>query len=275
MIENVSIRYVNHEGASVDLNAAPFDWVSTDLFDYGWQYNSLHSGSGRGSKISGIRREIVERKIELDVFNSDVSAAMNELQSVFEPDVLASVPGRLYFGSQYLLCYISASNKPEIISRYLVSIVLTLAIEYPFWISESLHTFMPSSTGSSTGFIFPLAFPFGFTSPDVRTLVNDHYGPCLAKITFYGPCTDPEINLGPNTYKVFGELLPGERFEIDQVAMTVTKITAGGERLNFLYARGKTKSVFDRIPAGESFVTATDFTFEILLYKERSEPKWS
>ena len=275
MIENISIRYVNHEGASVDLNAAPFDWVSTDLFDYGWQYNSLHNGSGRGSKISGIRRETVERKIALDVFDSDVSAAINGLQNVFEPDILANTPGNLYFGVQYLPCYISASTKPEIISRDLVSLVLTLAIEYPFWITEELHTFEPLSTGSSTGFIFPLAFPLGFISPDVRTLINDHYGDCAAKISFYGPCTDPEINLGPNTYKVFGELFPGERFEIDQVARTVTKITAGGERLNFLYARGKTKSVFDRIPAGESFITATDFTFEILLYKERSEPKWS
>lgn len=272
-----SLSYESSGGTVVEFDTWPLRWDDTDLQSYAWRVSAAKRASGYGSKITSITKEATSKKIKLKIcdFGNDVAGYTNYLSSIFEPDVIAKTPGKLWLNDSYTNGFITAMDFGTRIERQYLELALTFTTEYPFWISESLHTFLPSSTGSSTGFIFPLAFPFGFTSPDVRTLVNDHYGPCLAKIAFYGPCTDPEINLGPNTYKVFGELLPGERFEIDQVAMTVTKITAGGERLNFLYARGKTKSVFDRIPAGESFVTATDFTFEILLYKERSEPKWS
>lgn len=275
MIDGIDIKYENTSGQSIHLNQDPFYWRGTNLFDYDWKYSASRLMSSRGSKISDLHKEAEERVILLDIISTDTATALNQLLAIFEIDVLNGADGKLWFGNQYIPCMIKSNKKPDLLRRSIVQVDLTAIVSIPLWITEELHTFEPLSTGSTDGFIFPLGFPYGFVSPDVRTLINDHYGSCMAKISFYGPCTDPEINLGPSTYKVFGELLPGERFEIDQVAMTVTKITAGGERLNFLYARNKAKSVFDRIPAGESFVTATDFTFDILLYKERSEPKWS
>jgi len=273
-----NVSYMSSGGVEINLSAPPYLWVETDLLDYLWEYELIKSSSGFGSSLRNISRTGRTFKMMLTVYNdnlSSIATVVGYLSEIFEADVLAKTPGKLIVNGSYVKGYFIGSTKSFKASKLCAQVELAFVTWSPFWITEELHTFEPLSTGSTDGFIFPLGFPYGFVSPDVRTLINDHYGPCMAKISFYGPCTDPEINLGPNTYKVFGELLPGERFEIDQVAMTVTKITAGGERLNFLYARNKTKSVFDRIPAGESFVTATDFTFDILLYKERSEPKWS
>lgn len=279
MPKKYNLKYVTSSGVTVDFNGRPYTWERpSEILDYDWEITSRYRSSRHGADITRFNRGVVERELLITVYAGDGSSIDQHvayLSGVFESDILLNRPGKIFVNDSFVYGFVKGSRKTIYKTNRIAKIELTLAISSPFWITEELHTFEPLSTGSTDGFIFPLGFPYGFVSPDVRTLINDHYGPCMAKISFYGPCTDPEINLGPNTYKVFGELLPGERFEIDQVAMTVTKITAGGERLNFLYARHKAKSVFDRIPAGESFVTATDFTFDILLYKERSEPKWS
>ena len=198
------------------------------------------------------------------------------MNGYFEADIIAKTPGKLYFGNAYLLGYFTESSKPTIMDGLYVICELTFITGSPFWIDESLSTFNPLTSSSSIGFTLPVKLPLALVAPQIRTLTNDHYTDSSAIITMYGPITDPQFYIGTHLYKVTGSLILGERIEIDQMAKTVTKISTGGTRVNYFGNRSKTSSVFTPIPAGENFVYSNnDFTFDIRLMRERSEPVWT
>ena len=256
----------------------PLRWDDTDLQSYSWKVSTVKRTSGYGSKITDISREATSKKIKLKIcdYGNDVAVYTNYLASVFEPDVIAKTPGKLWINESYTSGFITGMDLGKRIERQYLELTLTFSTEYPFWITEELHTFEPLTEGSATGFILPTELPMAIVAPSSRQLVNDHYAACNAIITMYGPVSDPQFSLGSHVYAVSGSLSDGDRIEIDQKAKTVTKISSSGERLNFFYARGKTYSVFEPIPAGENYITSNnDYTFEILLLKERSDPEWT
>lgn len=256
----------------------PLRWDDTDLQSYSWKVSTVKRTSGYGSKITDIGREATSKKIKLKIceYGNDVAVYTNYLASVFEPDVIAKTPGKLWINGSYTSGFMTGMDLGKRIERQYLELTLTFSTEYPFWITEELHTFEPLTAGSTTGFILPTELPMAIVAPSSRQLVNDHYAACNAIITMYGPVSDPHFSLGSHVYAVSGSLSDGDRIEIDQKAKTVTKISSSGERLNFFYARGKTYSVFEPIPAGENYITSNnDYTFEILLLKERSDPEWT
>lgn len=273
-----SLSYESSGGTVIGFDTWPLRWDDSDLQSYTWKVSTVKRSSGYGSKITDIGREATSKKIKLKIcdYGNDVAVYTNYLASVFEPDVIAKTPGKLWINDSYTTGFVTAMDLGKRIERQYLELTLTFSTEYPFWITEDLHTFEPLTEGSATGFILPTALPMAIVAPRSRLLVNDHYSPCSAIITMYGPVSDPEFSLGSHVYSVTGSLSSGDRIEIDQKAKTVTKISSSGERLNFFYARGKTYSVFEPIPAGENYITySNDFTFEILLLKERSDPEWT
>lgn len=280
MPKKYNLKYVTSGGFTVDFNGRPYTWEKpTDLLDYDWSFDDTPKSSGYGSSVTSVSRKTVTKTIQIAIYCGDsqsVDAHLARLSELFEPDVLSKTPGKFYINDCYVFAYIMGSKKSIYKTDRIAKVQLKLVIESPFWITEDLHRFEPVQTGTATGFMFPLSFPIGFTSQTVRTLINDHYESCLAKITMYGPATNPQITVGSHVYVVTASLNEGDRIEIDQVNRTVIKISSSGEALNFLGNRGKTYSVFERIPAGEmAIVSRNDFVFDILLYKQRSEPVWT
>jgi len=279
MPKRYNIKYVSSQGVEVDLNGRPYIWESTDLLSYEWDKDSVINNNGVGAQITRFTRGIQDRTIELTVYNADglsIDSHIAYLTGLFETDVLAKQPGYIEIGNGYINCYVTASEKVLYRNNKIAKMILNISIESPFWITEDLHRFNPLTGSASTGFILPLALPFGLTALTTRTLINDHYAACPAFITMYGPATDPEFTVNSHVYKVTGTLIAGERFEIDQAAKTVTKIINTGEQFNYFKYRGKTYSVFEPIPKGENNIYYDNsFVFDILLMKERSEPLWS
>lgn len=272
------LRYENASGATVNLDSWPFFWDDTNLQDYAWDSLTSPNQIGYGSRILGFARKTTTKTIKVLVWNSgnDITSLIDSITAVFESDVIQNTPGKLYFNSQYLPGFFTGVSVNERRLKNYIEMSLSFVSGSPFWITEELHRFDPLTEGISTGFILPLALPFAIVSPNARQLVNSHYAASQAIISMYGPCIDPEFSVGTHTYAVTGTLILGERIEINQVSRTVEKITTSGERLNFFKYRGKVDSVFEPIPSGESYVySSNDFTFDILLMKERSEPLWS
>ncbi len=68
----------------------------------------------------------------------------------------------------------------------------------------------------------------------------------------------------------------GEYLEIDSAAETVTKILTSGIKVNAFHYRSFENSVFRPIQVGRQEVFWDGkFDFDLILFEERSEPKWS
>ena len=56
---------------------------------------------------------------------------------------------------------------------------------------------------------------------------------------------------------------------------TVEKVAVNGERESVFNNRAKKKSIFKKVPPGrQEIVWSGTFDFDLLIYEERSEPKW-
>jgi hypothetical protein len=275
------VKYVSGSGTEVSLSGPPYFWGDNNLHNYAWDYSFSSKNSGHGAVIKRLARGGRAYDIEIRVFNpggDTIPEALNDLHAIFDADLLAETPGKLYVGAQYLEGYFVESNKTEYTTnkRY-IKLTAKFITGSPFWITPDLHSFPIFTAGADSGFILPTALPLRIGAVlSAAQLINDHYAPSSAIITIYGPATDPSITIGSWIYSVSGELGVGERYEIDQINRSVTKITQSGERINAFNLRGKTYSVFQPIPAGDSTVYYNgDFAVDVVLLKERSEPLWT
>ncbi len=131
---------------------------------------------------------------------------------------------------------------------------------------------------SSLKVTYPLlGFPFDFVGTYGRkTIRNDAFSDSNFVMTIYGFTENPNIQIAGHPYIVYATVYDGERIIIDSAAGTVKKIGRLGEETNLYNSRGKEHSVFQKIPPGVQTVHwSGGFGFDILLYDERSEPKWS
>jgi len=272
------IKYVSPKGIAVDFNSSPYIWETTDLLNYSWKYESVDKQSGYGALINKTSKGVQSKSLTLAIYNggASIDSDVSFLSRAFEADIISKTPGKIYIGDNYITCYVIGSMKYLYKNAKIAHLDLEIVTGSPFWIDESLARFDPLETTALLGFILPTKLPLAVAAPQIRTLVNDHYTDSSAIITMYGEVTDPEFYVGNHLYKVTGELILGERIEIDQMQKTVTKITTEGSRVNFFANRNKTSSVFTPIPPGENFIYSNnDFTFDILLMRERSEPVWT
>jgi hypothetical protein len=275
------LKYSNSQGVEVDLTDRPYLWSVNNLADYEWTIEqSPLLLSGIGAAKSRLIRGTQSKNVEIVVYRGgglSVYADIDYLTSIFEGDVLRGEYGRLYIGDQYCEGNFVSSIKTIQRNIKIAKIALTFRTDRPFWISEERITLPIYSGETNVGFVYPFHYPFGYTaSLGARQIINDHYAATSAIITLYGPATDPQIAVDSHIYKVSGELGESERYVINQPARTVQKITQSGEVINAFAQRGKTYSVFQPIPPGESIVFHNgEFAAEITLLKERSEPRWS
>ncbi len=109
-----------------------------------------------------------------------------------------------------------------------------------------------------------------------RTLKNESFTGANFVMTIYGFVDNPNIQIAGHPYTVYTTVYEGERLIIDSAAGTVKKIGRLGEETNLYNARRKDYSVFQKIPPGVQTVSwPGTYGMDIVLFDERSEPKWS
>lgn len=109
-----------------------------------------------------------------------------------------------------------------------------------------------------------------------RTLKNESFAGANFVMTIYGFVDNPNIQIAGHPYTVYTTVYEGERLIIDSAAGTVKKIGRLGEETNLYNARRKDYSVFQKIPPGVQTVSwPGTYGIDIVLFDERSEPKWS
>ena len=276
----LEIKYIG-SGGEINLSQTPVFYAETDFFRRQHNYSLTPLISGRGSKKGRFYRDATEYTLNLNVVGKTEEHAhelINEMDDLFERDVYAETPGRLYVNDYYVNCYVVSSESTDRIHvGNMFFVTLKILVEQPQWTREELFYYETFTVEASSGFILPTAIPFGFTAnPGIRQLMIDHYASVPAEISLFGPFVNPSFSIGSHIYQINGTLLAGERFIVNQLNKTVVKITNSGEVINCFNLRSKTSSVFEPIPAGGNVLTYFgEFAIILILFYERGEPRWS
>nr|DAF33076.1 MAG TPA: tail protein [Caudoviricetes sp.] len=300
------------DGKIVNLDKPPY-WMQTgDFLNYSREYTL--SGKCIGELRKTIQEKEFTITI-FGKEQAEYERNVDALHEVFEKDVLNKKPGRFYFGEYYISCFIYASEKEEWESGYSMENTLKLIEANPFWRKETLYQFLPEVMDSGAGEQIPVetgeiytgeamdnqaalrefAFdflrrsdrkvrypqfdlPFDFVKTRGRRTIDNTmaFSESNFILTIYGFVDTPSILIAGHPYVVNITIYEGERVIIDSATGTVKKIGRLGEETNLYNSRGKEYSVFQKIPPGVQAVNwSGGFGFDILLYDERSEPKWS
>ena len=152
-----------------------------------------------------------------------------------------------------------------------------IVTDYPFWIKEHPYYFKSSDVTSAKNKRYANKYAYRYANGQNNTyLINERYAECNFRMNIYGPCVKPSVYIGGYEYHVDAVLEAGEYLEIDSAAETVTKILTSGIKVNAFHYRSFENSVFRPIQVGRQEVFWDGkFDFDIILFEERSEPKWS
>lgn len=235
----------------------------------------------RGNQtVQGFEKDAAEYEITFTVRGAleDRKTFLDEMQDAFETDVLLERPGRIYFGDYYIDGFVTSSEtKTSDIAVYYSQNKVKLYCPRPIWTKENPYTFYSYGASSSDNKRYPGRYPFRYANGMNNTHVqNPHFTDANFTLVIYGPVVNPQVIIGDKSYLVNIVLEQGERLEIDSRTRTVTKISKNGEQVNAFHNREKGKKFFKKIPPGrQKVVWSGKFDWDLVIYEERSEPRWS
>ena len=271
----MDVYYVNHLNERIDLDSENIILQYQELFDYSWDCETANN------KISGFYRDSVTIPVTVTVTadtDQEYFEVLEEFYSVIAKDIESVEPGRLYLGNQYLECYISGDLKKDAFMGVPIQVKnLTIVTDRPLWVCENSYTFHSYVVSSSDNKRYAGRYPYRYANGLSNTYIqNPHFTDANFSLAIYGPVVNPQVSIGGQNYLVNIILEEGERLEIDSRTETITKIMATGERVNAFHNREKGKAFFRKIPPGRQPVSwAGGFDWDLMIYEERSEPKWS
>jgi hypothetical protein len=275
------ISYTNSAGSSLVLNSGNYLISTHDLRNFTWDYLATNRPNGYGGRVT-FKRPVQEKRISIGIRGASAAAFEANaatLLALTEVDILSGNPGKLYLGSQYLTCYLSTASAVNYHSRRgnWVSKELTIVVTEPFWHTEVTQRFLlgaPATVDDPKRYTG--RYPYRYiASTSSGIVVNPHYAPAPMIITVYDAAEDPSITIGGKVYEVDATISAGSRIIINQLARTVVSMTSVGAVTNLFDYRDKTNDIFAYIKPGSNTVIYTgDFTFDITIIQQRSEPTW-
>lgn len=309
----MDVYYLNSLGIKVNLSRWPYQIKSWNPQNYAWDYE--YTEADVGGNISRFQRALKESEITVAVHSNHKERRAKDVNALFEAvetDVLAKTPGKLFLNGQYLLCYFIANEKAiEGSIKNTMTVKFKIVSEYPFWCKDEIFHFKANPTDRmmnrdkpSTDDTdhaeyrrsFPFDFPFDLKSEYRRTakyplfkfpfdfnknmtavkLINEHYSSCDFKMIIYGSCREPSIWVDDHLYQVKISLFDGEYLVVDSRKKTVIKYGNNGVTTNCFNFRNKESHLFEKISSGYHQVKWNMlFGFDLILFKERSEPLWT
>lgn len=264
-------KYTNHINESIGFGAEGLYVNENDLRDFSWEVSS------KNGRITSFNRGIVTKTIPIIVLSDKASEIKNRLFEVCEKDVLAEQHGKIRIGEYYLKCYVTGSKKSNyLLSRKNTDILVEIKTDRPYWVKESKTTFGYDIVSESTNLDFNNDFPYDYASNMLgKELNNTGFAPANFQMMIYGPAENPSVNIGGHVYTANVSVAKNEYLLIDSVAKKVFLKHTDGYETNCYDLRDRESYIFQKIPAGVNLVSVNgDFKFDVILFEERSEPKW-
>lgn len=271
----MKVYYVNSNNEQIDLLSAPYHIKETDFFNFEWSYET------ENRRVTRFYRDVETKKISVDIFSQnqkDFYSALNRLVEIFDVDNVSNAKGKLFYNDYYIECNIFKNQKD--MKSYILpyaKVDLTLVTDSTKWIKEDTYHFYSNGEGRKAGakkYSYKYPYIYGasegqMTVRNIGVVEND----ILLRI--YGPAQDPAIKIGDNLYQINTTLEANERLEIDTLKKKAVKITAHGDEINVFNDRNKGNRLYVPIPPDTNIVVWNNsFSFDIVVYDARSEPKW-
>lgn len=201
---------------------------------------------------------------------------LDKICDIFEYDLLHNKKGKLYFGDYYLSCYIVSSEtqvNANLNSRTDINIEIYSSNQD--WILEHEFNFKKIVVEYDNP-TFSMSFPIKFgNTPGTSSLNIDVLSDSKFNMIVYGPVNDPSIEIGGNLYNVHVELDENEYLISDYENRTIEVVSVNGYRRDVFNKRNKDNDFFKKIKNGYNTVSwSGNFGFDIIVFEERSEPKW-
>lgn len=279
MLEQV--KFINHLNESMEWGKNGIYVNYNDLHDYSWSIVS------ENNKISQFEKGIVNKTIPLIIYCMDEEeglAIKNRLMEIAEKDVLAMEYGKIVIGDYYLKCYITGSTKGNyLINKGYLEVTLTIATDLSQWVKETTQSFWKEGSQvakgdtTSNNLDYPYDYSYDYlNSLHERRIDNTGFVGSEFEIVIYGAVTNPVIYIGGHTYEVDCEISANEYLTINSRTKTIVLTRYNGEKVNCFKHRNKQSYVFEKIPSGNNIVVWDgNWGFDITLFEERSEPKWT
>ena len=270
------LKYINHENEVFDFGENGIFARSNELHDYAWNV------AKKNNRISDISYAVTTQKLPVVIkctTEEEGITARNRLLEIAEKDVLAMQYGRVVIGDYYMRCYITKSVKSDylITKQYMVA-TLTLTTDLPYWIKETSYIFAQGETeAESSGLDFPFDHPFDYHNGMANKIIkNTGFMPTNFRLIISGACVNPSVYIAGHLYQVNCTVGANQYLTIDSAGKTVTLTSNDGTVTNVFNDRNKESYIFEKVPAGQNAVSwSGNFSFEIVLLEERSEPKWT
>ena len=278
MLEKV--KFINHMNESMSWGENGIYVNYNDLHDYSWSVVS------ENNKISSFEKGIVNKTIPLIIYCSDAEeglAIKNQLMEIAEKDILAMQYGKIVIGDYYLKCYITGSTKGNyLIHKGYLEVTLTISTDLPQWVKETTQSFFKEgsvldSDVTTKNLDYNYDFPFDYASSlHERRINNTSFFGAEFELVIYGAASNPVIYIDGHTYEFCCDISDNEYLTVNSRTKTIVLTRYNGEKVNCFKCRNKESYVFEKIPSGSNIVVWNgDWGFDITLFEERSEPKWT
>lgn len=267
----IEVKYINSNNQSISFFTDKLK-ISDGIFHKRkWTINdgSIKKDAITYSITLTLRGSVEERKKKL-----------NELYDCFEVDLIKGMTGKLYYGDYYINCFISSSSvQPNSILNCRTDDVLEIHCPIQSWIKENIFSFFADDSEiladegtKKYSYTYPYKYKKNIGSSNLN---NDSICSSNFKLMIYGPVSNPSIMIGGNIYGVDVNLNVSEYLTIDSYSREIYITDINGEIVNAFDFRNKEHYIFEKINIGLNNVDwSGGFGFDVIVYDERSEPKW-
>ena len=266
-------KYINHLNQVVEFGSTKLLSNYNDLRNYEWHYDTDFN------KINNFNKDgIFQKKLPVILVGDnpqDAALLRNTLFETFEIDVLKQTPGKIQIGEYFYTCYVVSSIKGDYSSaNNLLKLELNIISDTDVWTKETTYNFSKNQPSSGHGYVY--GYPYNYASSANKSFFNDALSDSDFKLTIYGTASNPSIYLGEHLYSVETGIEANEYLEIDSNDKTVQKVLANGTRVSVLEFRNRDNYIFKKVPISTVSVGWNNsFGFDLTIFDERSEPKWS
>ena len=274
------LQYIASSGNVYDLNTRQ-SILTREANYHVWNWVPNGTELQFGTRIANFSREAAVYTTTLTFTGSTLQrkAIVENLHEDFELDVRNQTPGRIIWGDYYVDCYITASSTAPDDNLIWTDNEITIYCPYPFWIKEETRSFMPQQAAAGQTFLdFEYDFEYDYYSGPVGSELwaTGFPFPSKFKMTIFGSCSSPMVTINGHIYQINDTLGATEYVVIDSWSNTIVKHTTAGTEENIFDKRNKASSIFQNIPGGNLLINwSGSFGFDLTLYRERSEPRWS
>ena len=276
---SVMLKYVASSGNTYDLKTNGLRTREANYHIWEWTPNGTDLQFGR--RISDFSRDGASYETVLTFDGGPLvrKTMIENLHEDFELDLRNKTPGRIIWGDYYIECYIIESDTAPDENLLWTNNTITIYCPYPFWIKEVTRQFYPQEAPCAQIYLdyeYDYEYDYFYGNPGIAIWQTGFPFSSEFRMTVYGAATNPRVLINGYPYQFFDTLEATEYVIIDSRSNKITKYLANGTTQNIFDLRNKSESIFEQIPGGTlTFNWSGVFGFDITLFEERSEPRWT